>query len=218
MSGRVLVWVGVAVAVLAAVVLVVFWLVQGLEQAGWLAGVLSAFTAVAAFVIALPLRSRSSPSSSEAERPGGSTGGGGGSSAATSNTFSGGTNAGPLVMGRDISGPVTSGPPVPPPVSPLVAPSPPSSTESAGSPALKDESAEADGAVSNVFSGGTNYGPLVMGRDISGLVASHGTPAADAAQLPLTSGGPAGQAPAGPSGEAAGPASPGRPGDESTGV
>lgn len=105
MSGRVLAWAGVAVAVVAAVVLAVFWLVQGLEQAGWLAGVLSAFAALAAFVMALPLRPHTS-------------------AAATSNTFSGGTNAGPLVMGRDISGPVTSygapapGAAQPPPASP----------------------------------------------------------------------------------------------------
>ncbi|WP_433154517.1 hypothetical protein ACQPZ8_23605 [Actinomadura nitritigenes] len=189
MSGRVLAWAGVAVAVVAAVVLAVFWLVQGLEQAGWLAGVLSAFAALAAFVMALPLRPHPS-------------------AAAMSNTFSGGTNAGPLVMGRDISGPVTSGPPPP---TPPTAPAPPSRTESgsAGSPESEDESA--DGTVSNTFSGGMNYGPLVMGRDISGAVTSHGTPAPGAAQPSPASPGPAEE----PSDEAAGRASRDRPDDAS---
>ncbi|WP_433251735.1 hypothetical protein [Actinomadura nitritigenes] len=189
MSGRVLAWAGVAVAVVAAVVLAVFWLVQGLEQAGWLAGVLSAFAALAAFVMALPLRPHPS-------------------AAATSNTFSGGTNAGPLVMGRDISGPVTSGPPPP---TPPTAPAPPSRTESgsAGSPESEDESA--DGTVSNTFSGGMNYGPLVMGRDISGAVTSHGTPPPGAAQPSTASPGPAEE----PSDEAAGRASRDRPDDAS---
>lgn len=191
MSGRVLAWAGVAVAVVAAVVLAVFWLVQGLEQAGWLAGVLSAFAALAAFVMALPLRPHTS-------------------AAATSNTFSGGTNVGPLVMGRDISGPVTSGSPAStPPTAPAPPPRAESESGSAGSPESEDESA--DGAVSNTFSGGMNYGPLVMGRDISGAVTSHGTPAPGAAQPSPAPPRPVEE----PSDEAAGRASRDRPDDAS---
>ncbi|KAB2375381.1 hypothetical protein [Actinomadura montaniterrae] len=104
MRARALIWAVIGAAVTAAGTLVVFWLVRGLEQAGWLAGVLGAFAALAALVMALPHPAPAPVPPPTPERPGEEDG-------ATVNTFSGGTAHGPVVMGRDIT---FTGRPAPP--------------------------------------------------------------------------------------------------------
>ncbi|NEA27537.1 hypothetical protein [Actinomadura bangladeshensis] len=161
MRWRVVVWAGVGVAAVAAVGLGMFWKIKGLEEAGWLAGVLSGFAALVSLAIflydRLPSRSGPQPSESEPEPAGGPAWAG------TVNTFEDATNVGPVVMGRDIRGPVTSG-----------SPPPPAPTREAGRlPAAESTpGAGGEGSVSNTFSGGFNQGPVVMGRDISGPVTS----------------------------------------------
>jgi hypothetical protein len=101
MRRRVGAWIGIGTVLAAAAMLVVFWLVEGLEPAGWLAGVLSAFAALTAFAMRWLDRTRPSP----------------GQEPTVSNTFTGGNVHGTVVMGRDFSGPVVLGPgsAVPPP-------------------------------------------------------------------------------------------------------
>lgn len=72
------------------------------------------------------------------------------------------TNVGPVVMGPDIRGAVTSG--SPPPPAPTRETGPPASGATPG--------AGGEGSVSNTFVGGFKQGPMVMGRDITGPVAS----------------------------------------------
>lgn len=162
MRWRVVVWAGVGVAAVAAVGLGVFWKIKGLEEAGWLAGVLSGFAALVSLAIFLydRLPPRPGPQPSETEPAGGSAGAG------TVNTFKDATNVGPVVMGRDISGPVTTGSPLPPPA--------PAPTREAGPPPAAGPApgAGGEGSVTNTFSGGFNQGPVVMGRDISGPITS----------------------------------------------
>ena len=161
MPWRVLVWAGVAVAAVAAVALAVFWRAEGLEEAGWLAGVLSGFATLASLAILLyeqsPSRSGRRPS--EAERADGPAGAG------TVNIVRDATSTGPVIMGRDISGPVTLGSPPP-------SPSPPSTGEAEASRAAETPGVGGEGSVSNTISSGFTQGPVIMGRDISGPVTS----------------------------------------------
>ncbi|WP_433464106.1 hypothetical protein [Spirillospora sp. CA-128828] len=172
MRWRVGVWSGVGVTVVAAVGLGVFWKIEGLEEAGWLAGVLSTFAALASLAILLydrsPSQSGSQPSESAPDPESGTEpAGGSGAGAQTINTFRDATNVGAMVMGRDISGPVTSGSsPPPPPPGPAGAESPTPPAAAGAAPTV------GEGAVSNIFSGGFNQGPVVMGRDIRGPVTS----------------------------------------------
>jgi hypothetical protein len=144
-----------------------------LEQAGWLAGVLSAFVALATLAMLLYDWLRSQPGSQlpPESTPGPESGpepaGGPAVGSGSVNIFRDATNVGPVVMGRDISGPVISG-------SPATLP-PPRSTraESATPPSASGSSAPGgEATVFNTFSGGFNQGPVVMGRDISGPVTS----------------------------------------------
>lgn len=101
-------------ALVAAAVLVVFWVVEGLEPAGWLAGVLGAFAALGALALTWLDRARAQPQPSPPPVREPSDGPPEGS---VSNTFTGDNVYGTVVMGRDFSGPVASGPgtAVPPP-------------------------------------------------------------------------------------------------------
>lgn len=98
-------WTGIGMVLAAAAMLVVFWLTEGLEPAGWLAGVLSAFAALLAFAMTWLDRThpQTSPPPAQELTPGASEG-------SVSNTFTGDNVYGTVVMGRDFSGPVVSGP------------------------------------------------------------------------------------------------------------
>jgi hypothetical protein len=153
MGRRIGTWAGIGATAVAAAVLVGFWLVAGLEPAGWLAGVVSAFLALFLAATALFDHARPRRPQRETQRPGaGETanrvdGGefsgpvvmgrdislGPGrdtdrasdpSAGSVSNTLSGGAAQGPVVMGRDISGEIVQGPAAPTPP-PAPAPAPP---------------------------------------------------------------------------------------------
>lgn len=100
-------WTGTGAALVAAIVLVVFWVVEGLEPAGWLAGVLGAFAALGALALTFLDRARAQPSPPDREPSEGSV----------TNTFTGDNVYGNVVMGRDFSGPIGSGPGTGPPPS-----------------------------------------------------------------------------------------------------
>ncbi len=143
MSMRIGAWAAIGATGVVAAVLLGFWLVAGLEPAGWLAGVISAFLALFLAAMALLDRARSPRPQQESDRSahaetanrvdGGAFAGpvvmgrdiGPGradsdaSTGSVSNTFSGGVAQGPVVMGRNISGETVQGPmtsaPLPPP-------------------------------------------------------------------------------------------------------
>lgn len=106
MGRRRLTWTGVLVTLLAAMGLGVYWRVKGLEEAGWLAGVLGALSGLAALALTLLDRMPPHPAPAHPDEPepedanrGWRASGG----EPTINTISGGVNIGPLIMGRDIT-------------------------------------------------------------------------------------------------------------------
>lgn len=105
MGRRGVAWAGVLGTLVAAVAMLLYWRVRGLEEAGWLAGVLGTLAGMAALALTLldRVRPRPAPAPSgepePASAPGRQSVHGGGD---TINTIRGVVSAGPLIMGRDI--------------------------------------------------------------------------------------------------------------------
>ncbi|MBE1536778.1 hypothetical protein [Actinomadura algeriensis] len=150
MGRRIGAWAGTVATGVTAVVLAVFWLAEGLEPAGWLAGVASAFLALSLAAMTLLDRARDrlpheeerQVEHPESEPPREETDGT--ARADTTNTVTGGTFSGQVMMIRDYK----------------------VGSEHAAEPG----SGIAPGTVSNTFSGGEAHGGVLMGRDVMGEI------------------------------------------------